>query len=449
MQIIHIAAEFAPFAKVGGMADMVYGLAKAQVDHEVEVLLPHHALGDLSLFELSPIKTFETFTYQECRYENLLLILIQTAEEDFKRDHVYGYKDDVSRYLRFSFACYRFLHNKKNIIVHLHDWHTAFFAFLNKTTLPTLFTIHNLAYTGATHFLPLEPYTKFGDLSCLREGEDYHLIKAGLLFADQITTVSPTYAKEIVQKPSLLQPLLQKNADKLSGITNGIDTEYWDPSKDPYLTLNYNTSSLEKKQELKKIIKKHYALEEKQGFLVSVIARLVPQKGPEYIFEAVKIIQKWGGGCLLLTSSEDSNMVQKFRELKHPSTQMEFVFNELSAHLAYAATDLFLMPSIFEPCGLTQLIAMHYGTLPLVSRTGGLCDTVEEGKTGFFFENQNLADLKDKLSSTLDLWKNNPKKWKEMQLNGMEKDVSWTKSKKEYDHLYLKISKNSEIFEKI
>lgn len=441
MRIIHIAVEFAPFAKVGGMADMIYGLAMAQKDDDIQILLPNHSSGDLSVFDqISDPINLELFSYQKATYKNLSIVLFQTSQNDFKREHVYGYADDVARYLRFSLVCHQFLKGQKNIIAHLHDWHAAFFAFLNQKEHLTLFTIHNLAYTGAATLTQLLPYASSSELSCLKEGNSYHLLKAGILFADRITTVSPTYTQEILHNPSLLQSALKKNANKLSGIINGIDTDYWNPATDPHLSLNYDTSTLSKKEDLKRLIKKHFGIEEKKGFVVAIVARLVYQKGPEYILEAMKIVQQWGGGCILLGSCEDESLMQKFFEVKNISTYLSFTYNETAAHLAFAAADLFLMPSIFEPCGLTQLIAMHYGTLPLVSRTGGLCDTVEEGKTGFFFENQNHRDLKEKLLYVLDLWEKNPDKWKEMQINAMKKDVSWAKSVKEYNHLYSAIS---------
>lgn len=440
MKIVHIAAEFAPFAKAGGMADMVFGLTKAQVaNHEVEVYVPHHSCGHFEVFEqITEKKTFNKFSYQKAKLENLTVILIHTDNvDDFDRKQIYGYQDDVPRYLRFTNASYELLKMQKNLLIHLHDWHAAFFAFINHE-LPTVFTIHNFSYTGATSIDHLLPYGTEQELSCLYEGDCYHLLKAGLLFSCQIVAVSPTYAKEILDTPNLLQPALRKNADKLSGIINGIDTEYWNPATDPYLSLNYTSSSLEKKTELKRLIKHHFGIQEKKGFVATIIARLVYQKGPEFILEACKIIQSWGGGLILLIASEDPIMKKKFLDIQNDSTYIEFTFNETSAHLAYSAADLLLMPSIFEPCGLCQLIAMRYGTVPFVSFTGGLCDTVIEGETGFFFKNQNLMDFRSKLHSVLNFWENHREKWHQMQLNGMSKNVSWNQSVQEYQKVYTK-----------
>ncbi|MCP5469330.1 MAG: glycogen synthase [Chlamydiales bacterium] len=452
MRIVHIASEFAPLAKVGGMSDVLLGLARATVEagHDVTVILPKYSSID------TPCEKLQDFAYtydgNVCRntiflaqYESIPLLLFEThtPHKFFCRPNIYGEKDDADRYAYFSKLVASYLNTRTPPdAIHVHDWHTALVAHLYKKCRSIL-TIHNLAYPGDCGFDTLqkvglskeqaEPF-KFNDY--------YSLLQAGIVSADHITTVSPTYAKEILT-PELggrFFPLLNETREKLSGVLNGIDYTYWNPENDPHLPFHYNAHNLEGKKLTQQEVRKRFKLREKNAPIVGAVARLVPQKGPKLIEAALKKCVAEGGQFLLVGSASDPETEHQFKALKEHyeksrDVHIELSYNEALAHLVFAASDLLIVPSLFEPCGLTQMIAMRYGTVPLVRSTGGLADTVTE-QNGFTFLPPTPEAVEATLLSAFSCWKQTPEKWSALVAKGMREDFSWKKPSERYLELY-------------
>ncbi|MFN0064814.1 MAG: glycogen synthase [Chlamydiales bacterium] len=453
MKIFHICSECAPFAKAGGMADALLGLLREtkKLGHDVQLILPKYRF--LKLDELRKLDTLNMrYDHKECvnqlwsaSYEEIPLLLIEpkTSEAFFERDHIYGEPDDVERFSYFAKAAASYLERLSCSpdVIHLHDWHASLVPALYKKALSIL-TIHNLGYPGVISKESLEKL-EIPDWEIFRCRDYYSLLQGGIISADQITTVSPAYSKEILQPESGgdFCHLLHHYQEKLVGILNGIDYTYWNPQSDPLIPYHYNSTQLEGKKETKKFLQKRLQLEEKECILVGAVTRLVEQKGPRLIKSAVEKTVEAGGQFLLLGSAQDSNIRALFSELQTTlapsrSLHIELQYNEELAHHIFAASDLFIVPSIFEPCGLTQMIAMRYGTVPLVRATGGLGDTVFEEKNGFLFGPPEEAALHHALTRAFACWRNAPEKWDALKMNGMREDFSWREPARKYLALY-------------
>ncbi len=459
MKIMHVAAELAPIVKVGGLGDVVHGLSKALLKrgHTVEVVLPEYDTLDLSDLEFLKVvdnnhivsfgQTHHTNTLWEGMIDGIPLLFIESHDANgyFERGKVYGCPDDNARFLYFCAAALSYLLKKGCDVVHLHDWHTAALAGLIKNTptieVQTVFTIHNFAYQGLCNEHDLEKLDWVDE--SLRDGESYNLLKGGIIYADQVTTVSPNYARELLTSDlgGSLQGTLKRHQTKFSGILNGIDYSYWNPQTDPHLPLHYSLRSLDKKGDVKEELKARLSLADEKSPLVCVVTRLVAQKGPELIKAALLRTLEWGGQFVLLGSALDQATHTQFYNLKRKlagsaHVHLELTYNEALSHIVYAAGDLFLVPSLFEPCGLTQLIAMRYGTVPVVRRTGGLSDTVFDGKNGFTFTPFTVEGINTALDRAFQTWYEHPLKWRAMQLSGMEEDYSWERPAEEYLTVY-------------
>ncbi len=419
MRIIHIASELAPFVKVGGLGDVIQGLSHSlqKKGHTVEIVLP---------------------AYRSLKNAHLPgeVTLLETPGDFFDRENLYGYEDDSVRFATFARAAVDYLKGRPYDVLHLHDWHTALIAaFLPRTLL----TIHNLAYMGICDKKLLDTLD-LKEQAGFKEGQKYSLLRGGIEHADYVTTVSPTYAQEILNSDHglSLRPLLNKHTNKLVGILNGIDTTFWDPENDPYLPFPFSTKQLIGKQKIKEQIQHRFGLEKKNVRLVCAVTRLVPQKGPELIKAAIEKTRELGGQFILLGSALDPKFQSDFEKLDYrddPNVHLELKFNENLSHEIFAAADLLIVPSIFEPCGLTQMIAMRYGTVPLVRKTGGLADSVEESRNGFVFEEPKKAAINEALERAFAC---PDKKWSELQQAGMQEDFSWDVPTMHYLDLYKK-----------
>lgn len=457
MEIVHIAAEFAPVAKVGGLADMLFGLAKAHLEmkQHVEIILPKYAtlnLAEVEDLKLTIPRIDSFFSGKQChnsiwkaKVHGIALTLIETHDlcNFFKRESIYGFADDTDRFAYFAKAALEYLSfAKKNPdILHLHDWHAALAAFLYEGAAKKVLTIHNLAYEGKA---PGDLLNKLGLKNTSKEM--INLLEMGIIHSDFVTTVSPTYAKEILLEYTNhpLALLLQKNPSKFTGIVNGIDYAYWNPSQDPLLKFPFSSHDFSGKKKLQTHLRKTLALSQEERPIVSAITRLVPQKGPHLIKQALWRALELGGQCILIGSPDDERSFENFANLKRAldgsnSIYIELGFNENLAHLVYGASDLFLVPSIFEPCGLTQLIAMRYGALPLVRKTGGLADTVADGVNGFVFEEPSFEAILAAIDRAFDIWHHKRPLWETMRLNAMQGDHSWKKPAESYLELYQKL----------
>lgn len=482
MDIVHITTECAPFAKVGGLGDMVYGLAKEskKLNQKVRVFLPKYGemekkgLKNLQVLQKDFVLTFQKSQTINCiwsaQFEDLSLLLLEISKgpDFFKESTIYSSNDlDNDRFLYFCKAAMEYLQKQKEIpdILHLHDWPTAACTLLQKekekTTPKIVFTIHNISYQGICSPFNLErigldpeKYLFTEKLEDAFYSSNINLLKGAIKYSDAITAVSPTYAKEIQTEEfgCGLEKILQKEENKLSGILNGIDREYWNPSKDPYLFSQYDekTAKKEKPKNKEKVYKKlHLHVDSKP--LVIAITRLVPQKGVDLLLFGVTHTLKLGGKFILLGSVSDPEIIQQCQELQnqyknHPDVSFCLEYDEELSHLLYAGGDMLLMPSIFEPCGLTQMIALRYGTVPLVRATGGLKDTVfdlddSENPNGFTFvvpDNTGIANVLDRAFAT---YREKSDVWEGLMQKGMLSDYSWKISGGKYLELYQKIIK--------
>jgi starch synthase len=492
MHIVHFTSELAPIAKVGGLGDVVYGLCKEliRLGHTVEIILPKYDTLRYDLLKNLKVCYRELWSYEgpyrynntiwSCEIDSLTVYLIEPHHPRyfFHRGMIYGCHDDIDRFLYFSRAAMEFLYKsgKNPDALHLHDWPTATIPLLLKEMYQdlgmkptrTLLTLHNLEHQGRCSPKCLSQIGLRGEEyltpDLLQDSEDasaLNLLKGGIAYADHLTTVSPSYEQEI-QTPDGghgLSSFLQKHKKKLKGILNGIDEDFWNPEKDPYLPENFpahppfSPKQVEQieisKSYNKRILQQKLSLPETAAPLAACISRLVPQKAPKLIASAFQHVLEQGGQCVILGSIHDPEMFELFSSLKQTSTAQGIIileYDEALSHLIYGASDFFIVPSIFEPCGLTQMIALRYGSIPLVRNTGGLKDTVFDVDTsplpsternGFVFEHPTEIDLRKAISRALNLWKTNRKEWIKLRMQGMARDHSWKRAALEYLKLYI------------
>lgn len=492
MHIVHIASELAPIAKVGGLADVVYGLSKelCKLGHTVEIIIPKYDCLQYDLLTNLTIETRElwaadgpypfsnTIWSAECDGLKVLLIETHHSELYFDRGVIYGCHDDIDRFAYFSRAAieYLFKSERKIDALHVHDWPTALVPVLHKALYAkvgfkpkrTVLTIHNLEYQGRCTPQTLTRAGLRGDdflePEKMQDPHSFHhvnLLKGGIVYADTVTTVSPNYEKEI-QSPVGglgLQDVLIGKKSHLKGILNGIDETFWDPETDPYLAHKYPGNDVTKKRlsevlknkgENKNHLRSQLGLKKSSAPLVACITRLVPQKSPMLIKHALERTLEKGGQFILLGSSPIPEIQNDFLALKehyqgNPQVAILMETDERMAHMIFAAADMFIIPSLFEPCGLTQLIAMRYGTVPIARLTGGLVDTVfdvdtstkpVEERNGFTFEFPDTGGMNWALDRAIECYEDHPVKWHSIILNGMRMDHSWKNSAKEYLNIY-------------
>ncbi|MBN2479559.1 MAG: glycogen synthase [Parachlamydiales bacterium] len=493
MKVAHIAAEMAPIAKVGGLGDVVGSLSRALKKQKVDtfVILPKYKIintqciknlkiikNDLKIFEKNKWQNNKVF---QGYVKNVKVYLIDPEKHYFNRDKIYGYKDDVARFLYFCKCALEFLKsNIKDIdVLHLHDWHTAFMApyykeiyskeeHLNIKSI--VLSIHNLGYQGQCMAKQLEDidvnpklFLHSKKLGHPKKPKTINLLKGGLIYSDAIIPVSPTYAKEILTKKHghQLSPMLKKfPKNKIKGILNGIDYKTWNPKKDKSLAQNYSsTSSIEtilKAKELnKEKLRKYLNLKDKNVPIIASIGRLAEQKAPKLIKHAIlKSLKKNAQFVLLGTpfSKEISHTFHKLkRDLKNNrNVSINFKYDECLCHMIYAACDFIIVPSIFEPCGLTQIIGFRYGALPIVRKTGGLADTVfdlqnpkipKNKKNGFTFKNVSIEELDKTLNRAIKFWYEKQEKFQTQIKKNMKINHCWQKSIKKYIAIYKRLIK--------
>jgi starch synthase len=472
MHIIHIASELALIAKVGGLADVVYGLCQEtlKLGHITEVILPKYDCIDYKHLTDLKIEQKNIWMFAGSnRYNNtiwsaslseLKIFLIEADHPKYfyNRGVIYGCSDDIDRFIYFSCVAMQSLLQlgKQPDILHLHDWHTSLIALLcQKNNLgKSVLTIHNLAHQGICSINTLLDKDLLKDLDF---SDSLNLLETGIIHADRIAIVSPNYQKEI-QTPEGgcgLDLVLRESQKKLVSILNGIDQDYWNPAKDPYLKKNYLINELENILKAKRInkyfLQKYLSLTQENVPLVSCITRLVPQKGPDLIEYGMIRTLELGGQFVLLGSISLSNsdieeqfvsLKEKYRDDKRVAILL--MNDEQLAHLIFAASDLFIIPSLFEPCGLTQMISMHYGTIPIARMTGGLVDTVFdidtsdkpfEERNGFTFEFPDWQGMNWALERAITCYKEH-KKWQQIMKACLSYDSSWKKSAKQYIYIY-------------
>ncbi len=456
MKVLFCASEVAPFAKTGGLADVAGALPLelGALGAQVLVTMPRYR-------GIRPVK--------KRLAENVEIHFIEN-EELFNRASLYGdahgdYRDNLKR---FSFFCRETLAvaEKRNFrpdIVHAHDWQTALLPVLLKTQVSThplfkntksLLTVHNLAYQG--HFRREDfgetglPETLFGAHAFEFHGKG-NLLKAGLVFADSLSTVSPTYAREIESSEygCGLDGVVRERRQHLRGILNGIDAGQWDPARDKHLAKKFSVRNPTGKALCKKALQKRYGWERDAAIpIFGIVSRLAHQKGLDMLSE---ICDGWLSRRVQFVMLGEGDRVYHttFRNVarRYPkNTVAHLGFDETEAHRVYAGSDFFLMPSLYEPCGLGQMIALRYGTIPIVRRTGGLADTVvdvdEHPKkgNGFVFSGKSPEQFLKAIHRAMGLFQKG-KKLAVLRVRGMRGDYSWTHSAKEYMKYYREIIK--------
>ncbi len=463
--------ESLPFIKTGGLADVCYALPKSinSKKYNVKVVLPLHlSIKEKYQNELKYLTSFDVLAPCFNLQANVYSYFVDKVEyyfieneTYFNRNDVYGYHDDK---YRFSFFCLAVIEMLKKLeyypdIIQSNDYHTALIpAFCklqykkdkNIKKIKHIFTIHNLMYQG--HYdksLLFELGFKYKDYSdgLLRFNDECNLMKIGIVCADKILTVSKTYAKEILNPEygNGLDVILRYRKDDLIGITNGIDIDLFNPKKDPYLYQNYDVSSFIKgKKANRDALLKELKLADDDSMVLGIITRMTYQKGLDLILSNIHEILRRNVKLLIIGSGE-SKYEYAFKILeKEYKKQVRYIgtYDEKMAHRVYAAADLFLMPSLFEPCGLSQMIAMHYGTLPLVRETGGLLETVkpyneyEKNGWGFSFRPYNSYDFMIVFNYAYKTYFKNRKDFKMLIKSAMKYDVSFGRVKADYENLY-------------
>lgn len=477
MKVVHICTEFAGIAKVGGLADVVHGLSKATAarGNKVNVILPYYSFIDYPI-DSGNTTTF-SFTIQNKSYtirvaklsiDSVEIRLIDCTNSkaffDCSSPYALSYEKQLTNFLFFSRASIELvMREKEPTILHLHDWQVAIIPFLLQSNFPehrafikgTVLTIHNLQYQGGCHRSYLEAVgiklsSQDTNLHDIRDPKKYNLMRAGIAYSDQLTTVSPTYAKEI-QTPAFswwLEKDLSYYQAKLTGILNGVDPDIWNPLKDQYLSRNFSlqdtiTDILQAKHSNKRYLQKKLSLPLSHAPLFTSITRLASQKAPHLILAGIQSALQRGAQYILIGNGNDETVNRSFKEVaSHPNCFIYLGYDEELAHLAYGACDALFIPSLFEPCGLTQLIAMRYGTLPIARRVGGLKDTVFDNTNGFCFE-EPKKDVVDALfDRVINQFLNEPIKWERMMKNALHLDSTWDLSADRYIEIYDKLWNN-------
>jgi len=450
MRVLFASSEIYPFSKSGGLADVSHSLPK-ELSKSINLhqITPLYEFIDRDRFDITPYKKSfyitlgkDSYNIQLFKHKKTIFVYNELLCEHKK---MYGYEND---WLRFGIFCKAVLEVSKMLkieLLHLNDWHTALCAlWINeqKSSIKTVFTIHNLAYQGIFDRAVLSSLgidKRYFNLEELEFYDKVNFLKAGIAFGDIVTTVSPTYAKEIQTKEfgCGLDGFLKKHSKKLYGVLNGIDTKQYNPSKDGYLKNSYNKRSLSKKIENKKEFAKDVNMP-----LFIFIGRLVEQKGLSLISANIKEFGKLEAEFIFLGEGDKANennllsLCKGYKNIRFINTYSE----ELS-HKLYGLADFLLMPSLFEPCGLNQMIASRYGTIPIVHSTGGLKDSVFENEDkcakGIVFKEYKKEALFEAVLRAIELFKDK-KRYKKSAIFDMECDFSFKKSAKKY----LKIYKN-------
>ena len=462
MYIVQIASECAPVIKAGGLGDVVYGLSRELEirGNTVELILPkydcmrydhiwglHEAYRDLAV----PWYGGEIICDVFCGWvHGQLCFFIEPKSQDnfFNRGCYYGCNDDNMRFAFFSKAALEFLlrSNKRPDIIHCHDWHTGMIPVWmhQDPDISTVFTIHNLAYQGPWRW-KLEQMTW-----CPWYMQGHNTMAAAVQFADRVNTVSPTYAQQIKTAAygETLEGLLSFIGGKVSGILNGIDTESYNPATDKYIHQQFTADTIEKRPANKIALQEEVGLEvNKSAFLIGMVTRLVEQKGLDLIIQMLDRFMAYTDAQFIVLGTGDRYYETQLWQMtaRYPgrmSTQL--LYNEAPSRRVYAGCDTFLMPSRFEPCGISQMLALRYGCVPMVRRTGGLVDTVSHNDpinntgTGYCFDRYEPLDLFTCMIRTWEGFRYKDK-WKELQQRGMREDFSWDISAKEYVKLYSEV----------
>lgn len=483
MYIVMVSPEVAPVAKAGGLGDFVQGLSRelAIRGNAVEIILPKYdnlrydrIWGMHKVYRDLWVPFYDQYIHCDVEYgevDGLRCFFIDSHSQHgfFSRGKIYGDNDDADRFAFFSRAVMEFLlkSGKRPDIIHCNDWQTGLipvllfevYAGLGMANTRVCYSLHNLGHQGWTgiHILH-QNRLDVGRLMTRERLQDpgnphaVNLMKGGIVFSNFVTTVSPRYAWEIqhTEQGMGLQGTLQTHDRKFGGVLNGIDYSVWNPEIDPHIPHRYNLDSLPQKALNKRALRERVGLTEVFKPLVAVVSRLDRQKGVELIRHGIYYSLEQGCQFVLLGSAPDPGINARFWAIKHemagsPDCHLELGYDEELAHLIYAGADLILIPSVYEPCGLTQMIAMKYGCVPVVRRVGGLADTVFdanysdrpfEERNGYVFDHLTYDGLESALGRAIGLWQRYPEYFRQLRVNGMRMDNSWNRPGQHYIDIY-------------
>ena len=484
MYIIMVASECAPVSKVGGLADVVYGLSREleMRGHEVEIILPkydcmrydhiwglHIAYQDLWVpWWNDTVHCSVWFGFVHGR--KCFFIEPHSKDNLFSRDNYYGYPDDALRFAFFSKAALEFLlkNNKRPDVIHCHDWQTGLIPVLlfemyqsqGMYNQRACYTIHNFRYQGitgadvlsATQLNRPDYYCHPERLKDNTHANAINFMKGGIVYSNFVTTVSPKHAWEArhTDQGEGLSDTLHVHQNKFGGVLNGLDYELWNPEIDPLIPHHYNIRSLENKYGNKEALRERLLLRKDYKPIIAYVGRLDVQKGVHLIRHGLFHSLRNGAQFVLLGSSPEASINHEFWQLKqelndNEDCHLEIGFNEELAHLIYAGSDMLIMPSMYEPCGLAQMIALRYGTVPIVRAVGGLVDTIFDrdysdkpitARNGYVFHEADFMALEAVLQRAIGLWYSYPDQFRKLIIQGMQYNYSWQHSGQHYLNIY-------------
>lgn len=484
MYVVMVASECAPVAKVGGLGDVVFGLSRELEirGNDVEIILPKydcmrydHIWGLQRVFDDLWVPFYDHRVHCSVYFgfvhgRKCFFIEPHSERNFFNRGVFYGHNDDVERFVFFSRAALEFMlkSGKHPDVIHCHDWQTGIvpvllfeiYKYLGMSHPRVCYTLHNLKHQGLTgefvlHAAGLGRPAYFFHPDRLGDQHNpfaLNLMKGGIVYANFVTTVSPKYAWEIqnTEQGYGLGHALHVHGVKFGGVLNGVDYSVWNPEVDGHIPRNYSVDDMEGKYADKEALRHRLLLRQDYKPVMAYIGRLDHQKGVHLIRHA--LFYGLANGCqfVLLGSSPDREINAHFWHLKHllndnPDCHLELGYDEDLAHLIYSGADMIVVPSLFEPCGLTQMIAMRYGTVPVVRETGGLSDTVFDAdhaqkpyheRNGYTFTGFDFPGIESALHRAIGMWYSYPQHFRELMLNGMRYDYSWNHPGQHYLNIY-------------
>ncbi|OGI60923.1 hypothetical protein A2641_00860 [Candidatus Nomurabacteria bacterium RIFCSPHIGHO2_01_FULL_37_25] len=479
LKILFVGSEIAPFIKIGGLGEVLQALPKAlsELGHDIRTMTPKYASIDEKEFPMTvildgllvPNSDSEDLICNVKKYKNgesPVNYFLENQEYYEKRGSVYGYDDDPARWALLAKGTLEFIRHKMNEwkpdIIVANDWQGGLIPNYMKceyskdpiiSKIASTFIIHNIYYQGMFDHKHTSELDYDDGQSQVPSITDPRLLKInfmrrGIRYADVINTVSPNYAREITtpQYGEGLDQLLQERRSRLFGILNGINYENYNPETNPYVEFKYNEDNLDERIKNKKILQQKFNLpEKKDAFLVSIIGRLAEQKGINLVADTIEPLLENFDFQFIILGAGESHFADFFGELdkKYKNVATHLSFDNILPHSIYAGADAILIPSRFEPCGLTQMESMRYGVVPIVRKTGGLADSVkdhtsrEDPGTGFVFEHYDKYAFLGTFMRAYEIFKY-PKIWQEIQKRAMKENFSWEKSAKEYEKLFMR-----------